>query len=161
MGTTNSAITTPTTTTTVIAVGVDVDRDALLSARTNSINNGLEMQLFLHEDGPVEAATATNINTMSMSGDSNDDTFAPAATALRNHTFDIVVANILAPILIDLAPQLARYTAPGTGHIALSGILDFQAAAVMQVYAEYFDDLKVEHTEGEWVLVTGRRKCWS
>jgi len=39
-----------------------------------------------------------------------------------NGTYEIVVANILAPVLISLAPDLRRLTAPG-GSLVISGVL--------------------------------------
>jgi ribosomal protein L11 methyltransferase len=76
---------------------------------------------------------------------------------LRDRQFHVTVANILAPVLVDLAPALAALTRPG-GSLALSGILDFQAQAVLECYAPFFDELRVDASEGEWVLITGRRK---
>ena len=49
-------------------------------------------------------------------------------------TYDLVVANILASPLIVLAPLLAARTRRG-GRIALSGILESQAAEVAAAYA--------------------------
>jgi ribosomal protein L11 methyltransferase len=70
--------------------------------------------------------------------------------------YDIVVANILAQPLIVLAPLLAARTAP-RGRIALSGILESQAAEVAQAYAAWFDVGAAEAEEG-WALVEGRRR---
>jgi ribosomal protein L11 methyltransferase len=70
-------------------------------------------------------------------------------------SFDIVVANILLGPLLDLAPRLAWYCAPG-GRLALSGLLATQAPAVMAAYAPHFGDLAVR-TQGEWALVEGVR----
>ncbi|MGD0960567.1 MAG: 50S ribosomal protein L11 methyltransferase [Methylomonas sp.] len=47
---------------------------------------------------------------------------------------DIVIANILAGPLIELAPALAALLAPG-GRLVLSGILNSQAGGVMEAYA--------------------------
>lgn len=69
---------------------------------------------------------------------------------------DIVVANILAKPLIMLAPILSRATKPG-GLIALSGILEEQAGAVMKVYRQWFDMKVVNDYEG-WILLAGTRK---
>ena len=40
-------------------------------------------------------------------------------------TFDLVLANLLIPIIEDLGPSLGRTVAPG-GHLVLSGVLDDQ-----------------------------------
>jgi ribosomal protein L11 methyltransferase len=76
--------------------------------------------------------------------------------ALPAATYDIVVSNILAQPLIALAPLLAARTAPG-GRIALSGILDSQAAEVAAAYSPW---IQMEPSTGEegWALVAGMRR---
>jgi len=68
----------------------------------------------------------------------------------------VTVANILANPLRMLAPALAAHTRPG-GRMALSGILASQAHDVIAAYAPYAA-MQVEATEGEWVLLAGRRE---
>jgi len=68
---------------------------------------------------------------------------------------DLLLANILAGPLIKLAPRLATLVRRG-GAIALSGILREQIAEVENAYAPWFE-LDAPRTEGEWVLVSGRR----
>jgi ribosomal protein L11 methyltransferase len=78
-----------------------------------------------------------------------------APEALADARYDIVVANILAQPLMVLAPLLASRTAPG-GAIALSGILQSQAAEVAAAYAEHFDI--AEQMEEGWTALEGRRR---
>lgn len=140
----------------VEAVGVDVDCDALRSAATNCALNRLEVQLCLAGGSDPSGAAGQNKDE---GGDSSSDCGFPAAEeALRGRQFHVTVANILAPVLMDLAPAIAALTRQG-GALALSGILEFQAAAVLGCFAPYFEELRVEDSEGEWVLVTGRRKA--
>ena len=70
--------------------------------------------------------------------------------------YDIVLANILAGPLVELAPMLANYCKPG-GDIVLSGILENQAQSVIDAYRPWFelDDVKVEN---EWVRITGKKQ---
>jgi ribosomal protein L11 methyltransferase len=68
---------------------------------------------------------------------------------------DLVMANILAGPLIELAPRLAALVRL-KGAIALSGILRDQTAQVENAYALWFD-LDAPLTEDEWVLLSGRR----
>jgi ribosomal protein L11 methyltransferase len=75
--------------------------------------------------------------------------------ALPAARYDIVVSNILAQPLMLLAPLLASRTAPG-GRIALSGILESQAAEVVRAYADCFD-MTVSAEEG-WALLEGTRR---
>jgi ribosomal protein L11 methyltransferase len=69
--------------------------------------------------------------------------------------FDIVVANILTNPLCVLAPLLTSLTRPG-GRIALSGILEAQAAQVTAAYRPAFD-LRVGGSREGWVLLEGIR----
>ncbi|HEX5129344.1 MAG TPA: 50S ribosomal protein L11 methyltransferase [Usitatibacter sp.] len=65
----------------------------------------------------------------------------------------ITVANILANPLRVLAPLIASHTRP-RGRIALSGILDEQAAEVAAAYAPHVR-LEVEARDSGWVLLAG------
>jgi ribosomal protein L11 methyltransferase len=69
--------------------------------------------------------------------------------------FRITVANILANPLRMLAPVIAHHTV-SQGLIALSGILEEQAGAVIEAYAPWAD-LAAARREGPWVLLAGRR----
>lgn len=51
-------------------------------------------------------------------------------------TFDVVVANILAPVLVDLADDLRRVTASG-GTLILSGVLDGAYGHVLDALAPH------------------------
>jgi ribosomal protein L11 methyltransferase len=79
-----------------------------------------------------------------------------APEALAPALYDTVVSNILAQPLIVLAPLLASRVRPG-GRIALSGILDSQAAEVVAAYAPYFE-IRVAQSEDGWALVEGARR---
>ncbi len=68
---------------------------------------------------------------------------------------DIVVANILAGPLIELAPRLASYLNP-KGRIVLSGILAEQAQAIIERYQSWFNELTIEEKEG-WCCISGIR----
>jgi len=79
-----------------------------------------------------------------------------APESLPAGKFDLVLANILAGPLITLEPLLAARTRKG-GRIALSGILESQAAEVAAAYAQDFDAGVIAREEG-WALVGGERK---
>ena len=68
---------------------------------------------------------------------------------------DVVIANILAAPLIDLAQQLAAICRPG-GQIVLSGLLDEQADEVRKAYVPWFENMQRD-TDGEWVCLSARR----
>ncbi|MFC4625402.1 50S ribosomal protein L11 methyltransferase [Daeguia caeni] len=66
--------------------------------------------------------------------------------------FDLIVANILANPLMELAPGIKQHLAPG-GSIILSGILESQHDAVIVAYeAQGLTHQKTLHREG-WVTI--------
>lgn len=109
------------------AVGVDIDPQALIATADNAARNDL----------------ADNAMPVYLPGD------APAQAA------DIVLANILAGPLAELAPTLTELTRPG-GRLCLSGILATQAQAVMDAYREHFEFDPIAQKD-EWVRITGRK----
>ncbi|MCS6877906.1 MAG: 50S ribosomal protein L11 methyltransferase [Geminicoccaceae bacterium] len=82
-----------------------------------------------------------------------------AHPALRRAApFDLVLANILADPLLEMAEDLARATAPG-GRLVLSGFLDRQAGAVEAAYRAQGLVLLARLDERPWsARVFGRRK---
>lgn len=65
-------------------------------------------------------------------------------------TYDLVVANIIARILIELAPGLAAAVLSG-GHLALSGIIESREPAVIRAFeAEGLEPLQRDQIE-DWV----------
>jgi ribosomal protein L11 methyltransferase len=69
---------------------------------------------------------------------------------------DVLLANILAAPLVELAPALAERVRQG-GRVALSGLLLEQAAAVTEAYRPWFD-IDLSGTRDDWGLLTGRRR---
>ena len=66
--------------------------------------------------------------------------------------YDLVIANILAQPLIDMAPWVAASVAPG-GSLVLAGLLDTQANAVARAYVG--QNMRViARGEGEWPVLT-------
>ena len=71
--------------------------------------------------------------------------------------FDLIVANILARPLMQMAPDMAEYLAPG-GSLILSGILDRQRRAVLAAYSnQRFRHISTLHREGWTTLHLKRR----
>ena len=66
---------------------------------------------------------------------------------------DIMVANILAGPLEQLAPTIAGLTRSG-GKLALSGLLAEQAEAISRCYSQWFT-MSAPEQEGDWVVLTG------
>jgi ribosomal protein L11 methyltransferase len=71
--------------------------------------------------------------------------------------YDLVIANILAQPLIDMAAQIAASVARG-GTLVLAGLLDTQAAAVTRAYRQQ-GMRPVSASDGEWtILVLQQRR---
>ncbi|WP_029041393.1 50S ribosomal protein L11 methyltransferase [Cucumibacter marinus] len=66
--------------------------------------------------------------------------------------YDLILANILAGPLCDLAPAIARHAAHGAT-IILSGLLNRQATRVINAYAMQGVTLKKRVARGEWATL--------
>jgi len=106
-------------------VCVDHDPQALLATRENALRNGV----------------SEKIETI----DAKDFVDRPA---------DVVLANILAGTLIELAPLLSSALKDG-GELVLSGILKQQACEVSGAYKQWFGDMQMKTLE-DWVLLSGK-----
>jgi ribosomal protein L11 methyltransferase len=71
--------------------------------------------------------------------------------------YDLVIANILAGPLIDLAPSVAKGIAPG-GRLILAGLLDHQAPAVAAAYRRQGMMLTGRVERGEWPTLIMRKR---
>lgn len=110
-------------------LALDLDPIAVAAARENVSANTLDA-LVRVEEGGVEAASGP--------------------------PYDRVVANILADVIRDLAPDLARLVRPG-GLLIASGIIAERAADVTAALrAEGFDP-EEERAQEEWRALVGRR----
>jgi ribosomal protein L11 methyltransferase len=76
---------------------------------------------------------------------------------LRGRQFDLVLANILARTLIELAPEMRRVVCSG-GVAVLSGLLSHQAREICAIYrAASFQLLRRSHRDG-WTALTLMRR---
>ncbi|MFD1216017.1 MULTISPECIES: 50S ribosomal protein L11 methyltransferase [Microbulbifer] len=112
------------------ALGTDIDPQALIASRDNAQRNGIDPDRF-----PVYLPEKT----------------PPASEA----NADIMLANILAGPLVELAPQLIERTRIG-GRICLSGILNSQAEKVKAAYSQWID-FDADGEKEEWVRLSGTR----
>jgi ribosomal protein L11 methyltransferase len=119
-------------------IATDIDPVAVDVARDNAAINGVR---FGHGTGALLLAQADGMDSPLL-----------AARA----PFDLIIANILAGPLIELAPDFAKALAPG-GTVVLAGLLDTQADAVAGAY-EKLGFAAIDRGFGEWpVLVCERR----
>jgi ribosomal protein L11 methyltransferase len=110
------------------AVAFDIDPQALLATRENARKNGLTGGITVVSEADAIAGP-----------------------------FDLVLANILAGPLIDLAPRLAAHCGAG-GTIVLAGLLDSHGAEVARSYRPWFDIESSAKRDG-WILLAGRRRA--
>lgn len=76
-----------------------------------------------------------------------------------SHTYDgydVVLANILKPALLDLRPRLTRYVREG-GTLLLAGILERQVDEVRQAYSGEFE-WQAPRIDSDWALLVGTKK---
>jgi ribosomal protein L11 methyltransferase len=110
------------------AIGIDIDPQAIQASRDNAQRNGVSerLSLYLPKQQP------------------------------ENLSADVVVANILAGPLRELAPLISVLPVNG-GHLGLSGILASQAQSVAEAYQDLFTLDPVAEKE-EWCRITGIRR---
>ncbi len=90
--------------------------------------------------------------------DSKIELIRGSLSAVQNEKWDLVVANILAVILIQLIQEegLLQSVKPG-GRIIFSGIIDQQQAEFLQAIDLKTFEVEEITAEGEWIAVTVRR----
>ena len=111
------------------AEGVDIDPQALTATHDNVRRNGLAVEDF--------------------------DVFLPEDYKARK-AVDIVLANILAGPLVELAENILAPLKPG-GLLCLSGILKQQAQAVIDAYRPFIEFDPMTEKDG-WVCLSGQGK---
>ena len=104
-------------------------------------------------DNDPQALIATGDNALRNGVQDVIDSLAPEE--FKPQTADVVLANILAGPLVELAPRLTAALRPG-GILVLSGILEEQAEEVKKAYASGFSELHLKLMDG-WVILTGKK----
>ncbi|WP_096085361.1 50S ribosomal protein L11 methyltransferase [Agaribacterium haliotis] len=109
--------------------GVDIDPQALLATRDNIQRNGLaaEQMPVYFPDKAPEQAV------------------------------DLVLANILAGPLVELAPQLIKLLKPGA-KLCLSGILASQKNAIVEAY-EHALEFEYSKEKDQWLCLVGKKRA--
>jgi len=114
-------------------IATDIDPVAVEVARENAAINGVKLG-----HGSSELLLTT--------GDGMDSPMLAARAP-----FDLIIANILAGPLIELAGDFATALAPG-GTVVVAGLLDTQAEAVFAAY-ERLGLTLADRGSGEWPVV--------
>lgn len=107
-------------------VALDVDPESVASARRHSQLNDVTLRVLQGDGGRP---------------------FRPAA-------FDVVLANISAPLLLERRAEIARLAAPG-GTLVLAGLLVTDLPAVEEAYAPF--GVATATQDGEWASLCVRR----
>lgn len=117
-------------------VCVDNDPQALVATRSNATQNAISSDNLI-VCSPEQLATTLVEHNIATDG------------------FDLVIANILAGPLISLVDNLTSRL-NSHGEIILSGILDHQAASVLQAY-EPAIDFDPTANRDEWMRLSGKK----
>ena len=109
-------------------IGIDIDPQAIQASHDNAERNGVagQIELYLPADQPQDVEA------------------------------DVVVANILAGPLRELAPLIAGHGKPGS-LMALSGVLETQAVELEQIYGQWFD-MDPTAVREEWCRLSGIKR---
>ncbi|MEF3273305.1 MAG: 50S ribosomal protein L11 methyltransferase [Chloroflexus sp.] len=92
-----------------------------------------------------------------LSGDFGPDQPDPALSADTPHAaFDLIVANLIAKVLVVLAPDLAAALKPG-GRLVSSGIINVKEDDVATAFAAVGLQQIERYVEGEWVALVHTR----
>jgi ribosomal protein L11 methyltransferase len=108
------------------AIGIDIDPQAITASAENARKN--------------DVATRLNL-------------FTPEALTHQSLRADVLVANILASPLIELASRICENLLLG-GRIALSGLLSEQGKAVQRAYEPWIEFDPPRDRE-DWILLSG------
>ena len=111
------------------AVGIDNDQDAVKAAQANCRRNGLSEKIEI-SDNALEGI---------------------------KYTFDMVVANIVHDVLLELSEDLARVTGED-GALLLSGLIDGnQSINITQCFERMGFRLIDKRTDGQWCVLLLQR----
>lgn len=121
------------------AFGTDLDENAVAAALENVAVNHIPAEQF-----PI------------ITGNIIDDEAVQAQAGIE--AYDVVVANILAPVIIMLTGEADRHLKPG-GIFITSGIIDMKEEAVKEAFAEHpvWEVLETRY-QGEWVSIVARKR---
>lgn len=118
-------------------VGTDLDADCMISTRDNMQVNHLDEKLGTFYVGNLI-----------------DDT--ELQNKVGTEKYDIVVANILADVIIPMAPVIPDRLKKG-GYFITSGIIDFKENEVKEaIEAAGLKVIEINH-QGEWVNITAQK----
>ncbi len=101
-------------------------------------------------------ALAASADNLAANGIAGDAVCLCSPEGLSSACVDLLIANIVAAPLIELAPRFARRVRPG-GRILLSGILKSQLDEIQSAYAPAFR-LAEPSRRDDWICLHGQRR---
>ena len=134
-----------------VAPRADVEPEGRdLTEQVGQGTHGAEGQAVDHDP---QAITATHRNA-EQNQVSQQVTTTPAET-LPMAEADLILANILAQPLIELAPLFYKLLKPG-GTVVISGLLADQTEEISEVYRAHFQ-LEETHCRDDWVCISASK----
>ena len=115
---------------------------------------GAEHADALDTDPLAVEATRTNAQRNDLAGRIAVLAGSLGASPLRR--YPLVMANLVAALLVELAPRLAAHVAPG-GALLASGIIEPRADEVVRALTAAGMDVVARRDDGEWVSLRLRR----
>jgi ribosomal protein L11 methyltransferase len=127
-------------------LALDADPSAVTAARENMVMNSVGEQVTVrHGTLPGGSSVPHRFVT------------ASALELLDSGHFDLILINILAPVIVSLAPSLAARLAPA-GRVVAAGLIERQEAEVRDAFRNQGLEVYERTQEKDWVaLVTGWR----
>lgn len=119
--------------------GTDIDAKAVETAKENAIINSIAKEdiTFIHGD------VLDTLETEELD------------KKIGLKTYDIVVANILAPIIIEMSNIVWKYLKQG-GYFISTGILNSQSDEVRESLIKNGFEIVEENAMGDWISITAR-----
>ena len=121
------------------AIGVDIDPKAEDIARENAAYNGFAAPEFTAYTGNVTADQGL-------------------MARLRERRYDLVLVNIVADVIIGLAPVLPQLL-DARSDLILSGILDSRLEDVLSALHQAGLEVTATYAREDWRCVTAKRSC--
>ncbi|MEP7200035.1 MAG: 50S ribosomal protein L11 methyltransferase [Chloroflexota bacterium] len=135
----------------------DIDPVAIDVARENIALNhvGEQIRLGIGSLGSGDASTALHPVPRASARNAGERLRHRTGTGLEVGIWDLLIINILAPIIIQLLP-LARPLLSPSGRIILSGLIATQEDDVRAAMAAVGLRVVEREQEGDWVMLTGQ-----
>ncbi|KAM2898393.1 hypothetical protein COP2_007933 [Malus domestica] len=135
-----------------LSVGIDIDPQAITSARQNAALNNIgpeKMQLHL-------LPSKTSSTSRDSCGGVEDRSSSGVESILETNKYDVVIANILLNPLLDLADHIVSYAKPGAV-VGLSGMISEQLPHIVERYSQLLEDVSITEMD-DWACVHGTKK---